>query len=55
MFWAACMTCEEQSPGADDPDALQLWCLQHSGRTSHESFRCEITTHGRVFPANDGT
>ncbi|WP_456318723.1 hypothetical protein [Actinacidiphila soli] len=22
-----------------------MWCLQPSGRTSHEGFRCEITTH----------
>ncbi|MDX6352754.1 MAG: hypothetical protein QOF84_7544 [Streptomyces sp.] len=55
IFWAACMTCQEQSPSADDPDAPQLWCLQHAGRTRHEGFRCEITTHWRVFPAEDAT
>ncbi|WP_240677874.1 DUF7848 domain-containing protein [Actinacidiphila soli] len=55
IFWAACMTCEEQSPSADDPDAPQLWCLQHAGRTNHEGFRCEITTHWRVFPAEGAT
>jgi hypothetical protein len=51
IFWAACMTCAEESPGADDPDAPQLWCLQHSGRTRHAGFRCEITTHWRVSPS----
>ncbi|WP_459181754.1 DUF7848 domain-containing protein [Streptomyces sp.] len=32
-----------------------VWCLQHSGRIGHEGFRCEISTHWRVFPGEGAT
>jgi hypothetical protein len=53
IYWAACVTCGDESPSSDDTDAPQLWCLQHSGRTGHEGFRCEITTWWRVYPAEE--
>ncbi|WP_457852762.1 DUF7848 domain-containing protein [Streptomyces achromogenes] len=30
------------------PDAVQDWCLRHTGRTGHGLFRRVVTDHARV-------
>ena len=39
---------EETSGPQDDQDAVQLWCLRHTGRTGHDLFRRVVTDHARV-------
>ncbi|WKX71828.1 hypothetical protein [Streptomyces sp. XD-27] len=47
---AYCVTvgCGVESGPQGDLDAVQLWCLRHTGRTGHDLFRRVCTDHARV-------
>jgi hypothetical protein len=51
IFEAFCVRpdCEDDTSGpSDDHNAVQDWCLQHTGRTGHDLFRRVATDHARV-------
>lgn len=51
---AWCMSCGERSPETAEKDSVQEWCLKHSGRTHHTSYRAVITNYFVVRPT-EGT
>ncbi|GGZ82596.1 hypothetical protein ACFOOM_22645 [Streptomyces echinoruber] len=40
--------CDETSGPQDNQNAVQDWCLRHTGRTGHDLFRRVVTDHARV-------
>lgn len=49
-FEAFCVTvgCNEESGPQGEQETAQDWCLRHTGRTSHDTFRRVVTDHARV-------
>ncbi|MHA6760043.1 DUF7848 domain-containing protein [Streptacidiphilus sp. PAMC 29251] len=48
-----CTVCGELSGEADDPEAPELWCLHHAGRTHHFGFKSVLSTLLLVTPLEE--
>ena len=52
-FEAECLSCDWKAEPSEDGAAVDLECMRHTGRSSHESFRRTCTSFAMVTRDGD--